>query len=399
MDATHKKYLGRTLGLTALAMALVAVLNMLIDPPGAYPRVNLKSFEGLRYLQQPRVFKAELARRGGWRIAIIGSSRAKGSMPRLYPFFATNETCNLSVDAARVPELKAIFDYVRQTSELEHVFLCLDFYMFAPGTASILDFSESRFNPRFNRFAYHCKRLLSKSSLDDTWETIRKKRAGHVPDPQETHGFLKLTLPRVLSQRVLFGNTLKIMAEGYARHRYEPRNLELVSEIAAACRERRIQLHVAILPVHALDLEMLHGSGRWPEFEAWQRGLVAAVGPQAEGVVQLWDFTSFLGPPAERVPRAGDETTRMAYYFENSHCTPVLGTNILNRMLGVAGEDFGAPVDSESVDAHLAKLRDDRAAFLREHPEDAAWARGILEEAIRRTRRPGGLPGSSPGAR
>ena len=101
-------------------------LNVLVDPSGAYPRLHLKLFDPVRYLDLDRVTKAEMAGRGDWQVIILGSSRAESGLPASHPFLVTNRACNLSFAATRFPELVAAFDYSRRHNPLEHVILCLD---------------------------------------------------------------------------------------------------------------------------------------------------------------------------------------------------------------------------------------------------------------------------------
>ena len=100
-----------------------------------------------------------------------------------------------------------------------------------------------------------------------------------------------------------------------------------------------------------------------------------------EGKFHLWDFTGYAGPPAEPIPPAGDVTNRMRFYFENSHCTTVLGGFMLDAMFGVpATNQFGVILDRANLDAHLARIREDRDGYARTNAAEMQWVQRIVTE-------------------
>jgi hypothetical protein len=360
----------------------LAAINVLVDPAGAYPALHLRCFEPLRYVGLDRVTKAEMAGRGDWQVIILGSSRAETGLPAAHPFLATNRTCNLSFAASRFPELVSAFDFAASHNQLQHVILCVDLYMFSPGTPWVENFAESRFNPGLNLSAYYSKQLLGRSCTDRTWETIRRRLQGYQPAPQETRGFHSHGLDPATSQRELFGRVLRILGAGYRKQAVDPEHLALFRHIVTVCRNQKIDLQVAVMPVHALDLELLYASGRWSEFEKWKTDLVKVLAEEGvEGQFNLWDFTGYAGPVAETVPPEGDTKTRMKYYFENSHCTPVLGGMMLDVMFGGGGTNaFGARLDRANLQPHLARILADRTAYARTNAAEIQWVGRILSE-------------------
>lgn len=382
METACKGFVKTTLRVTLSGLVVVMGFNVLVDPAGAFPSLHLKSFEPLRYLSHERIAKAEMARRGDWEVVILGSSRSKAGLPATHPFLSTNRTCNLSIDAARFPELVAAFDYTRQHNRLKHLLLCLDLYMFRTGSNWILDFPESRFNPRFDRFQYYCKELLGRASTDNSWATLLKKYRGYIPPPQASRGFYSHHLRPGVSQRDLFNKVLRVVGAGHARKTLDPAHLELFRHMVRVCREDGIDLQVAIMPVHALDLELLHASGRWSEFEKWKTGLVKVLAEEdAERWVGLWDFTGYAGLTAEPVPTAGDVTNRMKFYFENSHFTPTLGGILLDVVYGPGGTNaFGVKLTHTNIEQHLARTLEDRAQYVRANAAEIQWIERVAAE-------------------
>jgi hypothetical protein len=307
MHVSSKRFAITWLLATVVGLLGLVTFNVLVDPLGGFPGVHLKALDRLRYLDMDRVSKGELARHGGWEAVIFGSSRAKAGLPANHPFAVTNRTCNLSLDGAKLPEVVAEFDFALKHNPIKHVALCLDFHMFSHGQGWILDFPESRFNPRLNRFAYYCKHLLGRDATDRAWATLRKYRQGYNPPMQSRNGFYDHQLYKDTAQRELFDRVLRIMGTGYSQQKVDPADLELFRHVVRVCRDRKIDLQIAIMPVHALDLELLYAGGRWAEFQKWKTDLVGVLAEEGvEGRFKLWDFT---GRPPRRSLHLAKQST------------------------------------------------------------------------------------------
>jgi hypothetical protein len=383
MPQPYKRFASYWLCATVVPLVTVAVFNVLVDSSGAFLSLHLKSFEPLRYLTQDRVHKAELVRRGGWETIILGSSRPKAAFSATHPLFATNQTCNLGLDAPKFPEVAMAFDYARQHNHLKHVILCLDLYTFAKGAPWILDFPESRFYPKVDIVEYYCKRLFGRPATQESWKTFRQWWSHFVPSPQSRYGFFDHNLPAGMSQRQLFDTVLRMMRAGDAHEKVDWSNLDLFRHIVRVCRDEHIDLRIAIMPVHALELECAYAGGRWSEFERWKAELVNVLAEEGvEGQIKLWDFTDYAGPSVETVPPPGDVTTSMTYFFESSHCTPVFGALMLDTMFGAPGPKLcGTQLTRSNLTAHLRRILEDRAVYARTNAADIQWVGRILSEA------------------
>ena len=388
MPTACQRFVKIWFALSITSLVVIAALNVLVDPAGAYPAVHLKLFDSVRYLDLDRITKAEMARRGDWDIIILGSSRSESGMPAAHPFLTINRTCNLSLAAARFPELVAAFDFAREHNHLKHVLLCVDLYMFAQGEPWIEGFPDSRFNPRLAMFPYYCKQLIGRAATDRTWETIRRKLRGYHPVPQESLGFHNHSLSPNTSQRELFDRVMRILGPGYQMQTVDPAYLELFRHIVKACRDDNIDLQVVIMPVHSLDLELVYDGGHWGELEKWKRDLASVVAQEGvEGKFNVWDFTGYSGPPAEAVPPVGDKTSRMKYYFESSHCTPMLGALMVDEMFASPGTNhIGTKLTPANVDSHLARILADRAVYAHTNAPDIQWVAGIMTNALAKKR-------------
>ena len=386
MRADYKRFTGFWLLLTALGLAGLAGFNVLVDPAGAFPACHLKMFEPLRYLDSDRTAKAEMARRGDWQTIILGSSRAQIGFPATHQVLVTNHSCNLGLAGVRFPEMVAAFDFTHRLNPLRRVILCLDLYMFCEGSQWKEDFQESRFNPGFGRFQYYCKHLFGRVSTDRAWEALCRKLRHYQPEAGSTCGFFHPELGARVSQRKLFDGGLHVHGLDYPGLKLAPSSMAMLRHVVRVCRDEHTDLRLVIMPPHALDVELLHASGRWPQFEQWKTDLVALLAEEGvEGKIGLWDFTGYAGPPSEAVPAANDMTNRMSFYLENSHFTPRVGGLILDTLFGSGGTNaFGARLDRASLKPHLARILEDRAAYVRTNATEIAWVRQILAVAAAR---------------
>jgi hypothetical protein len=158
--------------------------------------------------------------------------------------------------------------------------------------------------------------------------------------------------------------------------------MEDFRRVLATCREENIGLTLAINPVHALDLELVRAAGGWERFEQWKRETVRIIAEeQMEGRAVLWDFSGYSGPTMEEVPPAGDGTTRMKYYFENSHYTPELGRLMLDRMFS-GRNDFGVIVARSNIEGHLENVRQAREHYAQSHPTDVSWVQRVAKQVL-----------------
>jgi hypothetical protein len=380
MDARYKRFVLTLVLAMLVGLAAVAALNVLVDSPGAYPGLHLRGLEPQRRLKYDRVHKAEMARFGDWEFIILGSSRAKAGFPADFPAFQTNRTLNLGMDGVRFAEIVGAFEFARQRNPIRHVLLALDFYLFAPGEDPILDYPESRFNPTFDRVSYYGKQLLGQAAIAESWEAIRHHWKHENPGLQSRNGFYDHHLGATTSQRQLFDQVLRAALPGVSRQTLSPAVLEQFRRMVRECRDGQIDLQIVLMPVHALELECIHAGGNWATYVAWKSDLVRVIADEGmQGTVGLWDFTGFSGPPAETVPPAGDAKTRMTYFYENSHCTPVFGRLMLEAIYGPPGAArFGVRLDGANLAAHQARMLKDRDTYAEQNPAEIRWVHGMF---------------------
>src|SRR5436190_11758900 len=236
-----KRYCQRVVLFAGAALAVIALFNLLVDPFDAYPAVHLKTFDRFRGGVFTRLARAEMVRSGKWDMIILGTSRPKGGMPAEHQAFATNQVCNLSVDAAHMREIEIAFNYTRARNPLRRVLLCADMTMSRPPGASEGEFLESRFNPDLSVFEYHCKNLVGAAATDQAFKLLGRRFAKRPPPKGQRNGFHVRSLARGMEQRGLFERTLRSLAYNYSMRKPTPEGMEALRRIIATCRKENIE--------------------------------------------------------------------------------------------------------------------------------------------------------------
>jgi len=93
--------------------------------------------------------------------------------------------------------------------------------------------------------------------------------------------------------------------------------------------------------------------------------------PQGNKAIFLWDFSQFNDYTEEAIPAKGDRQAKMRWYWEAGHFKKELGDLVLNRIFGRPGsrEGFGILLNSENVEAQIAKLRAQEASYRLKHAQ------------------------------
>lgn len=380
---TARRYCCITASAIAGALALLAAINLLVDPSRAFPIIHLQSFDRFRDTLFSRVSRAELARIGRWNMVILGTSRPKAGMPAEHAAFQSNQVCNLAVDAAHMSEVEMMFAYARRHNRLKRVLICLDLALMRQPAAIQTDFEDSRFSTNFSIVPYACDNLIGAGVTDLSIKFLARRAAGNFPPAGQRDGFHVRSLPPEMRQRALFERTLRSLAGPYAVMQPTAREMQSLREVLAACRNERIDLILAINPVHALDLELLRAAGGWERFESWKRDVAQMIHDEKmEQRAALWDFSGYWPPTCEEVPPSGDSHTRMRFYFENSHYTPAMGALMLDRIYCGATNNFGRILTLDTIEQHLALLRTQRDQYAASHSSDVAWVQRLTKQVL-----------------
>lgn len=389
---TYRRYV-RFFGLLLAALAVAtAAVNVTVDPFNTFAVVSPDGLFPHRD-QKSRTSKAERLAAEPWELVIIGSSRAQMALDPKESAWGSSHNYNAALAGAGQHESNLVAEFALACGSPSTLVMCVDMLGFAAARTAQSDFDASRFNPELDRFDYVVGLALGGNSLEKSSRTLRTAAGLREANEYRTDGFRPPPEDDPPDRRALFELTLRgflVDRMTYVDYRYDAARAEHLGRIAAECRREGVELVLVILPVHALQLEMIRALGQWEAFEEVKRGLVAAAasanaldGPEPLGPpVALWDFTGHTGRVTEAVPAAGD-TAGMEWFYESSHSTPALGREVIKRIRAHpdADPDFGVRLTAETLDAHLERLRRERDTYPERAPEDAGW----LEELYHAT--------------
>jgi hypothetical protein len=150
-----------------------------------------------------------------------------------------------------------------------------------------------------------------------------------------------------------------------------------------------------ISPNHARSYEAIRLMGWWPQFEAWQRGLVAIVGDDArahpgQAPVPLWDFCCYNDVTTDVVVEPPGQAAGFHYFADSIHFKTVVGFMLMDRIFATEASralpaDFGVLLGADTIEAHLADIRSRQKKYTTSHPEDVASVVSALTSLGRAT--------------
>jgi hypothetical protein len=153
------------------------------------------------------------------------------------------------------------------------------------------------------------------------------------------------------------------------------RRLATVQALLDFAKQHGTDVVLMIQPAHVSRLELLDRLGYSADFERWKRTLTAmAAQASVSQHVVLWDFAGYEQRVQEAAPAKGKG--KMEWFWDQLHYTSRLGNVMLARMFapgaGAPDDAFGVLLTPGTIDARLAQVRRDRAAFRSAMPQEAA---------------------------
>ena len=391
MRKAYRRYLIVAAVAAAAGLAAVAVLNVVIDPFGAYRLVPIAALDDFKAEAGGRIGKAETLRRGHWDVVVLGSSRAQVGVNPYDRLWGQSMVANAALGGTNIYETVRVLKYTLQVCRPRQVIFLLDFVMFDGNRKCHPTFTQSRFNDDRGLVEYHVGNLLGAHATFASWQVL-VDWARRNPTRYDDRGHVIryggwLTTPA----RERFERTMRqFVRDRYRGFAYSSGRVEDFREIVRQCTACDIELMVAVTPIHALQLETMRQMGLWDDFERFKRDLVAVVAQEQAArpsapTIGLWDFTGYKSLEAEPIPPAGDMTP-MKWYWESSHFTEALGAVVLRRMLhlptpdDVEAGDFGAPITPANIGDHLTDIRRQRDKYARDNPAEIAAVAKMAEQ-------------------
>ncbi len=379
---------------TVLGLLFVMGFNLVVDPYGVFRLFELSGFNHHKPRAATQVHAAK--RHGLERVQprglILGNSRADIGLDPRHPAWppSARPVYNLAVPGAG---MGAAYRYLKQAFEQGSprlVVLGLDFMDFphplAPkpedytGPQGLVEAAPPQQSWR-QRLEEQFTLLLSLSATLDSFYTVAAQRLPETADMtalgfnplREYAGYVRTEGHYALfRQRDLenFKNQLRYPANLYFADAAGSPSIDTLRALIRDCQQRNIELRLYIHPYHAHLNESLIAAGLWPTFENWKREIARIVAQEGQGKVPLWDFSGYNTITTEPVPKQGDTKTRMQWYWESGHYKKAVGDMILDRVLGHGEpsrpipEDFGARLDTGTLEAHLRRIQAARNTYL-----------------------------------
>jgi hypothetical protein len=183
-------------------------------------------------------------------------------------------------------------------------------------------------------------------------------------------------------------------------------SLAYIGRIVAFCRAQRVDLRIFIAPEHAHQLEITAAIGEWATLENAKRSLVQLLAEDSARhagapPIPLWDFSGYSSVTIEALPESGSHA-EMKFYWDSSHFKDIVGDFVLDRLFNSSRPrkeipaDFGVPLTPATIEPALARLRADRLAYRRSHPEDVAWIQSLVDGEAPEPRQTGAVAVSRP---
>ena len=193
-----------------------------------------------------------------------------------------------------------------------------------------------------------------------------------------------------MNSRELFTKILTerffIRKQTYGGFIYGKDRVEKFKNVLDTYSRKKVKVILFISPIHARQMEALDALGLYECFENWKRDLVDAVDDvrkKRDVDIILWDFSGYNSVTTEDIPDS--KATQMQWYWESSHFKKALGDLVLSRMLHFEShqkvpDDFGVPIHSGNIEAHLAEIRRGKDIYFKEHPEEVEDVRLLAEK-------------------
>ena len=382
---TYKWYFYRLMVLALVLVVGVVSFNVLVDPYGiwqVYQKVGFNQYHTHRENFE-RVGKPVDVMRLKPRVIFVGSSRVKFGLDPEYYSELTGEShvYNSGVNGANIYVVRRLLEHaVLNCPDLKEVVLGLDFMMFNEKWPNQQGFDDAQLSKTHISKSNYLLTTFSVDALKASIDCISlnrqerrtydvRKDNGMGTDEQAFY-YHRWGLATSLRDFTRSARDYSNDPGLYKDYRLSESYFDNLRKIVALCRERNIQLHVYISPIHALQSEGILVADSWDEYEKWKR--------EVAKVVAYYDFSDYTEITTEMF------STERKYFWDTAHFKPYVGNMIIDRLFGGKTEipnDFGVLVTAQNVEEHLKKVRVNRDRWRAENPglvECGAFYQGFV---------------------
>jgi len=356
-----------------ILIGLTVTVNLIVDPYERFNLIKITNFNAKKYNGGSRITKAIKVSKRSFDVLIMGTSRAEIAFSTSHASWKNSSVYNLSLNAAHMNEVSQVFNYTLVHNPPKVLFLSLDLLMFNQHDAPNDEFYQSLFSKK-SKWTNTLQTLIGFNTLNQSRKTVRrnmKNIASYYTTSGQRIGervFTDLIGPQ--GQRKLFWRALEnqYISSTYKNFSYNHEQLSILRKLIKTCQKKNVKLYIIIPPIHALQLETLIQMGLWNIFEQWKRDLLNATEHTGS---PIYDFTSWAGINAEKLPSAEDTEKRMHWYWEASHFKEETGNKVIRRVLDSEyDKKFGVRLTQKNIDSHLQQQRFMRSEYIRTHSDD-----------------------------
>lgn len=364
---SNKKFVTIVFFFTISLISLVVLVNYIVDPYGIYQTNFFKNKP--EQDKNVRLIKA-LKVLGLKPVSIsLGTSRVEYGYNPNHKYFS-KPSYNLGLSGAKLYENRLYLEQAIKQGNLKEVLLVVDWIMF-----SSISMEESKdLEHYFNKNEIY-KNLFSLDLFRLSLKTIVKyKKSGIYLDNGQIIWDIK---QRDIDKR---GGHLNLMIRDekrYYEHLKNKASEDIDQDIKSSFKDFRRILELCYQ--NDIKLDIIFGPSHIRQWEAydyyqdinvwykWKKDVVLFVeqiaNEQKRDPYRIMDFSVYHELTAEVVPTNSKE--KMKYHWESSHYKKELGDIVLDRLLDVSPyKDFGVVLNSQNIDSHIQKLKDDRIKFI-----------------------------------
>lgn len=361
-----------------LGLLLIAGINLIIDPQNFFPVVNREGFNrekpfltssGMRKLKSIELEK------GDYNTILLGTSRVLQGLNPVSPTFESGTVYNAGLPRANLYEIYKVSEFSRNHQKLKTIIIGLDFLSFSGENNVAGDFNHSRFVGR-NLYKIYLDGLISNQQLFHSIETLNfNLHKNSLGKSYTRYGSVTVDPSRILYETI-FKEQLKRFLKAYAEFDYSQEKLDLFRQLVKDCQANNINLYVFISPIHVQLLEVIRIVGLYPTYEQWQRDLVNILSEETGNAstvkTVLWDFSGYNSITTESLPSSTSKRP-MLWYYDSSHYNQAVGELILQSIFSpyeksqIVPSDFGVVLTPETVESHLAQIRDEQVLYRQNH--------------------------------
>jgi hypothetical protein len=387
------RYLLVLLGLPGLLIAVMAALNVVIDPFDAFRIASIPGFNEIKVQRGGdggRVAVGFDITRRDYDVLFIGTSRVQTTTPRAIDGLS-DHILNGAMPSIDVTEIAREVELAVKNPQLRCIFIGLDYEEMDSSAKTKGTFFLSPLSGSSTAIS-RLRTALSLATFNRAVETALANISGKASTANEKH-------LSVEGQRDRF---TAMTRDYFAKSRsfaYDTLRMTLLASAIDYAARHGVQVIGFITPIHAWSEETFWQAGHEPDMKRFRRDLTTAFSndanvaqglrrasggpvlkPCVTGALRvLWDFGGYQQLSQTPIPPpSANEMDR--FYAETSHYKPEVGVAMVRRMLGLPYElpippgDFGTQITAATLDQDLVAIDTRRESWLKSSPDAAALA-------------------------